>query len=159
MTESTWPEKKTKAELEEMVKSNGGRIVQTPDAVENTVCVANRRTVKVASLEKRGGTSLVRPIWLFDCIAQSQIDFAKALPEIIVPLEIGRHLFFVPDDEREQYEGNVDKFGDSYARDTSVEELKALMDEMGVVRNVQADGLVSQLSASADIPGWMFANL
>jgi DNA ligase-4 len=159
MTESTWPEKKTKAELEEMVKSNGGRIVQTHDAVENTVCVANRRTVKVASLEKRGGTSLVRPIWLFDCIAQSQIDFAKALPEIIVPLEIGRHLFFIPDDEREQYEDNVDKFGDSYARDTGVEELKALMDEMGVVLNVKADGLVSQLSASADIPGWMFANL
>lgn len=159
MTESTRPEKKTKAELEEMVKANGGRIVQTHNAVENTVCVADRRTVRVASLEKRGGTSLVRPTWLFDCIAQSQIDFAKALPEIVVPLEIERHLFFIPDVEREQYGDNVDKFGDSYARDTRVEELKELMDRMGVVTDRKADNLTLALAASADIPGWMFAGL
>jgi DNA ligase-4 len=159
MTESTRPEKKTKAELEATVKANGGRIVQTHNAVENTVCIADRRTVKVASLEKRGTISLVRPIWLLDCISQSQIDFAKALPDIIVPLEIERHLFLIPEGDREQYKDNVDRFGDSYARDTSVDELKALMDKMGVVKNAKADDLTSKLSASADIPGWMFASL
>jgi DNA ligase-4 len=159
MTESTRPEKKTKVELEETVKANGGRIVQTHNAVENTVCVAERRTVKVASLEKRGETNLVRPSWLFDCISQSQIDFAKALPEMIVPLETERHLFFIAEGEREQYEGNFDEFGDSYARDTSVEELRVLMDKMGVVKKIKVDDIASKMSRAGDIPGWMFGRL
>ena len=159
MTESTRPEKKTKIELEEMVKANGGRIVQTHNAVENTVCVAERRTVKVASLEKRGDMDLLRPIWLFDCISQSQSDFAKALPEITVPLEIERHLFSIAKGRREQYEGNVDKFGDSYARDTSVDELQVLMDKMGVVKKkkkIKVDDVASKLSGLESIRGWMF---
>ena len=159
MTESTRPEKKTKIELEEMVKANGGKLVQTHNAVENTVCVAERRTVKVASLEKKGETSLVRPIWLFDCISQSQTDLAKALPETIVPLEIERHLFFIAKGERERHEKNVDQFGDSYARDTSVEELEVLMDKMGVGKTVQTDDIALRISGLGDIMGWMFAGL
>jgi DNA ligase 4 len=161
MTESTRPEKKTKIELEEMVKANGGRIVQTHNAAGNTVCVAERRTVKVASLEKRGDMNLLRPIWLFDCISQSQIDFAKALPEIIVPLEVERHLFSIAEGRREQYEDNVDKFGDSYARDTSVDELQALMDKMGVKKKkrIKVDDIASKLSGLESIRGWMFRGL
>jgi DNA ligase-4 len=159
MTESMRPEKKTKIELEEMVKANGGRVVQTHNAVENTVCVAERRTVKVASLEKRGDTDLLRPIWLFDCILQSQTDFAKALPEIIVPLEIERHLFSIAKGRREQYEDNVDKFGDSYARDTSVDELQLLMDKMGVVKEINVDDIASKLPGSENIRGWIFRGL
>jgi len=159
MTESTRPEKKTKIELEEMVKANGGRIVQTHNAVEDTVCVAERRTVKVASLEKRGDIDLVRPIWLFDCISQSQTDFAKALPEIIVPLEIERHLFSVAKGRREQCEDNVDKFGDSYARDTSVDELQLLMDKMGVMKKIKVDDIASKVPGSESIRGWMFRGL
>jgi DNA ligase-4 len=115
--------------------------------------------VKVASLEKRGETNLVRPSWLFDCISQSQIDFAKALPEMIVPLETERHLFFIAEGEREQYEGNFDEFGDSYARDTSVEELRVLMDKMGVVKKIKVDDIASKMSRAGDIPGWMFGRL
>lgn len=159
MTESTRPEKKTKIELEEMVKANRGRIMQTHNAVANTVCVAERRTVKVASLEKRGDIDLVRPIWLFDCISQSQTDFAKALPEIIVPLEIERHLFSVAKGRREQCEDNVDKFGDSYARDTSVDELQLLMDKMGVMKKIKVDDIASKVSGSESIRGWMFRGL
>jgi DNA ligase 4 len=159
MTESTRPEKNTKIELEEMVKANGGRIVQTHNAVEDTVCVAERRTVKVASLEKRGDIDLVRPIWLFDCISQSQTDFAKALPEIIVPLEIERHLFSVAKGRREQCEDNVDKFGDSYARDTSVDELQLLMDKMGVMKKIKVDDIASKVPGSESIRGWMFRGL
>ena len=159
MTETTQPVKKTKVELEEMVKANGGRIVQTHNAVENTVCVADRRTVKVASLEKKGETNLVRPIWLFDCISQSQIDFARALPEIIVPLERERHLFFIAKGELDQYENNVDEFGDSHARDTSVTELEILMQKMGVVNKIKIDAISEKISGLGDIPGWMFAGL
>lgn len=39
-------------------------------------------------------------------------------------------MFFTKDDEKETIAQNVDPFGDSYARDTSVEELKEVCMEM-----------------------------
>jgi DNA ligase-4 len=42
MTESTVPEKRTKAELEQLVKANGGKIYQTNTAVPDTICIAER---------------------------------------------------------------------------------------------------------------------
>jgi DNA ligase-4 len=42
MTDTKTPEKKTKAELEQLVKSNGGQIFQTHTAAPNTVCIADR---------------------------------------------------------------------------------------------------------------------
>lgn len=53
ITESLRPEKKSKAELERMVKANGGKIFQTHDAVPNTICVADKRKL---------GAEDVRPI-------------------------------------------------------------------------------------------------
>lgn len=44
MTDTSTPEKKTKAALEQLVKSNGGQIFQTHTAAPNTVCIADRRT-------------------------------------------------------------------------------------------------------------------
>jgi DNA ligase-4 len=44
MTDTKTPEKKTKAELEQLVKSNGGQIFQTHTAAPNTVCIADRST-------------------------------------------------------------------------------------------------------------------
>ena len=42
MTESLQPEKRTKIELEQLVKANGGKIYQTHDAAANTICVSDR---------------------------------------------------------------------------------------------------------------------
>jgi hypothetical protein len=42
MTESAKPEKKSKVEIEQMVKANGGKIYQTHSAVEDTICVADK---------------------------------------------------------------------------------------------------------------------
>ena len=42
MTESLQPEKKTKIELEQLVKANGGKIYQTHDAAANTICISDR---------------------------------------------------------------------------------------------------------------------
>ena len=160
MTESTKPEKKSKLELEEMVKANGGQIVQTHDAVANTICIAERRTVKVASAEKTGDKNLIKPIWLFDCIEQSRKDAAHALPEIVVPLELTRHVFFARPGEVEQMEGRVDKYGDSYARDTSSEELKRIMEGMGrVEKRAKTLPLRGKLLGAEAIPGWMFDGL
>lgn len=35
-----------------------------------------------------------------------------------------RHMFFTKEDQREEIENNVDRYMDSYARDTTVVELK-----------------------------------
>lgn len=44
MTDSSIPEKKTKGELEQLVKANGGKIYQTNTAVPDTICIAERST-------------------------------------------------------------------------------------------------------------------
>ena len=101
MSESSKP-KKTKAELEQIIKSNGGKIHQSEHGAPNTVCVADRGKVydmrcsilfiesssglvKVASLKKRGEFDIVRPLWIFDNIAQSESD--GDVPRLLLPLE------------------------------------------------------------------------
>lgn len=44
MTESSAPQKKSKAELEQLVKANGGKVYQTNNAAPHTICVADRST-------------------------------------------------------------------------------------------------------------------
>lgn len=46
MTESVHQPKKTKAQLEQLVKANGGKIYQTNTAAENTICIADRSKSK-----------------------------------------------------------------------------------------------------------------
>ncbi|KAJ9604465.1 DNA ligase (ATP) [Cladophialophora chaetospira] len=142
MTESSLPgqRKKTKLELEALVKANGGRIVQTPtltsseDQDSSVICIASRRTVKVASLEKRGQQEIIKPIWIFDCIDQAKQDFDRGFgEEMVVPFEPERHLFFLPEETKDAFEGNVDEYGDSFARDTTEDELREIMDKMGTV--------------------------
>ncbi|KAL2053022.1 hypothetical protein ABVK25_006659 [Lepraria finkii] len=84
MTGAQKPEKKTKAELEQMVKSHGGKIVQN-DSRPETICIGDQRTVHVASSIKRGKKNIVRPSWLFDNIKQSESDGDR--PTLILPLE------------------------------------------------------------------------
>lgn len=105
ITDSSKPVKKTKAELEEMIKANGGNIFQTHTAAEEIICIADRSefssyiisismsmtkgclytgTVKVASLQKLG-KELIRPCWIFDCLRQNEIDNGRA--RYLLPLE------------------------------------------------------------------------
>ncbi|KXG47410.1 Nucleic acid-binding, OB-fold [Penicillium griseofulvum] len=127
MTESTVPEKKTKVQLEQLVKANGGKFYQTKTAAADTICVAERRTVKVASLQKSGDQNIIRPSWLIDCVKQNEID--AGLPDLLLPFE-PRHMFFMTEDKEEEVAANVDKFMDSYARDTTVDELKEIFKQM-----------------------------
>lgn len=162
MTEATKPEKKIKIELEEMIKANSGKIVQSANAVENTICIAERRTIKVASLEKRGDVNILKPIWLFDCIKQSRTDVATGRSDIVVPPELDRHFYYLVPDQGERYEDHVDEYGDSYARDTSPEELKDLLEKMGRIEGGPTNRLVAGMekvqSLGEDLPGWIFSN-
>jgi DNA ligase-4 len=90
-------------------------------------------------LQKGAKENIIRPVWIFDCVKQNEAD--AGLPTLLLPLEpryvhpyleiavtesenFCRHMFFIKDDQQDEIEDNVDKFNDSYARDTTVEELK-----------------------------------
>ncbi|KAJ5140020.1 Nucleic acid-binding OB-fold [Penicillium atrosanguineum] len=131
MTDASVPEKKSKGELEQLVKANGGKIYQTNTAAPNTICIAERRTVKVASLLKSANSNIVKPSWLIDCVKQNEKD--AGLPDLILPFE-PRHMFFIMEDRDEEININVDPFNDSYARDTHVDELKEILNQMEITQ-------------------------
>lgn len=105
MTDASVPEKKSKGELEQLVKANGGKIYQTNTAVSDTICIAERSThpvgnkqiyirvyansvagtVKVASLLKSATSNIVKPSWLIDCVKQNEKD--AGLPDLLLPFE------------------------------------------------------------------------
>ncbi|OJD30447.1 dna ligase 4 [Diplodia corticola] len=137
MTESVSP-KKSKAELEALVKAHGGALVHSPAAAAHVLCIADRRLVPVASLVKKNDRSVIRPAWLLDCVAQATSDAATrpggapaADAPFLLPYEGNRHLFHATDEDAVRAEESVDEWGDAFARDVgSVEELKAIMDGM-----------------------------
>jgi DNA ligase 4 len=163
ITESLHPVKKSKPELEELVKLHGGAIVQTQNAVPDTVCIADRRTVKVASIQKGGERNIFRPVWILDCIHQARRDRAVGLPELLVPVEVGRHIFAAGEGMEEELQGNTDRFGDSFARDTSVQELMELLGRMKGVKKMARDAVEDAVKGFGGhgTPGWMLmrANL
>ncbi|OQD81483.1 hypothetical protein PENANT_c027G05932 [Penicillium antarcticum] len=169
MSESTVPEKKTKPQLEQLVKANGGKIYQTKAAAADMICVAERRTVKVASLQKSGDQNIIRPSWLLDCVKQNERD--AGLPDFLLPLE-PRHMFFTMKDQEAEIATNVDKYMDSYARDTSVDELREIFSQMNKTQD-EPNGSLDQttiqriesqiqdkINAGYTAPrGWLFRDL
>ncbi|KAJ5636168.1 Nucleic acid-binding OB-fold [Penicillium longicatenatum] len=127
MTDAGAPAKRTKGELEQLVKANGGKVFQTHTAVSDTICIADRKTVKVASLQKHGNFNIIKPSWVLDCVKQSEKD--AGLPDFLLPYE-PRHMFFTMEDRDNEIKMNVDRFSDSYARDTNVDELKEILNNM-----------------------------
>ncbi|KAL6708542.1 DNA ligase (ATP) [Coniothyrium glycines] len=126
MTDQLDPSKKSKSDLEGLVKANGGRIVQRDSQDKDLIIVADKRLIKVASLEKRGTNNIVKPIWIQDCIKQNKIDVGTR--PYLLPFELSRHMLYTQDEDKNSLENNVDTHGDSYARDLAdVEELKALI--------------------------------
>jgi DNA ligase-4 len=134
MTDSLKPLKKSKAEIEAFVISNGGKVVAS-DAGEGTICIADRKLVKVASMMKRGQKSILRPRWLWDQVAQSERDFSSGHAQpgddvLRLPVEMERHAFFAKENDELEWSGNLDEFGDSYSRDLETAELEALLASM-----------------------------
>lgn len=167
MTDTNGPKKKSKAEIEQLVKSNGGKIYQTNTAAPNTVCIADRRTVKVASLQKSARDDIIRPNWLFDCIKQNEID--RHLSSYLLPLE-PRHMFFTTEDRRDEIADNVDVYNDSYTRDVTPEELRTILDaaKPGRQQMIDDDAEINEISETvfdrsheegATPPGWLFRGL
>ncbi|KAF2475204.1 DNA ligase 4 [Lindgomyces ingoldianus] len=129
MTDALTPSKITKPEIEALVKAHGGKIVQRESQDKNLIIIADKRLVKVSSLEKRETNNIVKPIWIYDCIQQSSIDVNA--PPFVLPFEPNRHMFFLLEDDQLPFEEHVDEYGDSYTRDVSdVSELRKIFDNM-----------------------------
>lgn len=160
ITECLHPSKKSKVELEEIVKTHGGAIVQSQNAVPDTVCIADRRTVKVASIEKSKERNIIRPVWIFDCIEQARKDTAMGLPELVVPLEPWRHVFAFAEGQEEELSGNADRFGDGLARDISIGELREVMSRMKDVKKMEREPVEEVVRTFTDdqggMLGWLF---
>ncbi|KAH7144494.1 hypothetical protein B0J13DRAFT_443852 [Dactylonectria estremocensis] len=122
LSESLKPYKKTKTQLETAIRKNGGTISQRASPGTNMVLIADKKVVKVASLIKGGDVDLIRPKWLRDCLEQESGQF-------LLPYEPA-HLFHATDELKHAADHNTDQYGDSYARDVSVEELRELMADM-----------------------------
>ncbi|RYO86599.1 hypothetical protein DL764_008989 [Monosporascus ibericus] len=122
LTDCVAPVRKTKAQLETLIKENGGKISQRAEPGSGQLLLADKKVVKVASLIKAGDVDIIRPRWVLDCVAQTDRDF-------LLPFETA-HLFHAIDAMRELAEENTDPYGDSYARDLSLKELRELLDNM-----------------------------
>ena len=161
MTEAMKPLKKSKADLEQLVKANGGNVVAS-EKDPNTISIADRKLVKVASLQKRDGRNIIRPSWLYDCVKQSELDSGR--PSLLLPVE-PNHLFYTITDEAGKYEDNVDEYGDSYARDITRDELLALFNNMParIKDEYESAEVLDQLNDSGyeldGMPGCMFHGL
>ena len=122
------PTKKSKAQIEQTVKNNGGSIFQSATAKDQMVVVGDKNVVKVASLIKAGQTNIVRPSWVFDAVKQSEIDGPQRQRHLI-PFE-PNHVLHTTDDSKERFQASIDEYGDSYARDVTPKELKRIMENM-----------------------------
>ena len=160
ITESLNPEKKTKSELEAMVKANGGTIVQSQSAKPDVICVADREPIKVRSIKKEGKLSIVRPSWLFDCIRQSEIDHGR--PSFLLPMEPS-HMYHATPEDKIMADGNIDEFGDSYCRDVTTDDLRRIFEDIPepkshANKSILVDQLLDHGIDLEDLPEYMFHN-
>lgn len=122
--------KKSKAEIEQLVKAHGGKIFQNETAEPGIHVIGDKNIVKVSALKKNGSYDIISPQWIFDCIRQQELELqAGRTNGYILPLEPA-HLFHATDATAEKVHRNIDKWSDSYARDIDMEKLKEVMDNM-----------------------------
>ncbi|AEO57879.1 hypothetical protein MYCTH_2304601 [Thermothelomyces thermophilus ATCC 42464] len=123
LSEAVKPKKMSKPDLEKLIKENGGRIHQTVEKGSGMIILADKNVVRVASLKKAGDADIVRPKWVFDCLEQSGGE------GYLLPFEEG-HLLSATEEMRKLAEESTDQYGDSYARDVGVDELRDILEQM-----------------------------
>lgn len=168
LSEMLHPVKKSKVEIEKIIKNNGGQISQSPNGKDDIVIIADKRVVKAASLIKIGKTSIVKPIWLLDAVEQMEKDAKLGGPRYVLPFEKGRHILHITEGDEEEMEGNADQYGDSYARDVNSDELRKIFEAMGDIEHedeetkFDADAFLAELEENGKglgldkMKSWMF---
>ncbi|QIW94932.1 hypothetical protein AMS68_000450 [Peltaster fructicola] len=131
--------KRSKAEIENLIKANGGTVVAS-DKDPEAIIISDRNVVKAASIIKRDDRNVIRSKWLYDCIKQSELEPRSP----VLPLE-PQHLFYTRTADVGRFHDNVDKFEDSYERDADADELRTLLDNM-VLEDETAQDAVEELA-------------
>lgn len=126
------------------------------------ILTARADPVKVASIKKENKTkdnptNLILPSWLFDCVKQAERDVGRM--SLLLPYE-PKHVLEVTAEDKATFDRSIDPYGDSYARDSTVEELEQLLEAMANTKDVlDADEILADLAGNEDMvdtPGWMF---
>ncbi|KAB8296023.1 hypothetical protein EYC80_008834 [Monilinia laxa] len=168
LSEMIHPVKKSKVEIERIIKNNGGQISQSPNGKEDIVIIADKRVVKAASLIKIGKTSIVKPIWVLDAVEQMEKDAKLGGPRYVLPFEKDQYMLHITEGDEEEIEGNTDQHGDSYARDVKSDELRKIFETMGDIEHddeetgFDADALLAELEENGKglgldkMKSWMF---
>ena len=133
ITEMRTPQKKTKAEIEQIIKTNGGGIIVSPTAKIDTICLAEKSQIKTRALIESGNISIVRPSWVLDAIKQAEID-GPSRERLLIPFE-PQHMFHMTPEAKQNIDLNVDMYWDSYARDVEVRELKRILDDVVLIKD------------------------
>lgn len=163
LSEMIHPQKKSKAELEQIIKSNGGAIFQNPTSKEDMICLGDKRVVKIASLIKSGHKNIVKPAWILDALKQAEID-GPGRERLLIPFE-PTHMFHMTPESQGNIQESVDTYGDSYARDNTVGTLKELFEDMIHPKNSEFSvndfltGLESRGKGFEGMHGSMFRGL
>ncbi|KAK0674310.1 hypothetical protein QBC41DRAFT_352064 [Cercophora samala] len=123
LSEAVKPRKMAKPDLEKLIKEHGGRIHQQVDKGGNMILLAEKNVVRVASLKKAGDADIVKPRWVFDCLAQNNGE------GYLLPFEEG-HLFHATEEMMKLAAENTDQYGDSYVRDVTPDELRYIINDM-----------------------------
>jgi DNA ligase-4 len=126
LSEVLKPKKVTKPNLEKLIKENGGKIHQAVDKGSGMILLADKNVVKVVSLKRAGDADIVRPKWVFDCLEQSGGE------GYLLPFEES-HLLHATEGMKRVAEESTDQYGDSYARDVGVDELREILDGMDML--------------------------
>lgn len=172
LSEALYPTKKSKGEIEGVIKANGGKIFQSPTAAgsadasnNDMICIADKKVVKVASLMKAGVKDVVRPKWVLDAVAQAESDLQRGMRErFIIPFEPTHMFSLLPKDEGDVSMA-IDDFGDSYSRDVEVDELRRLLNAMPKPNDwtFNADTLMKELqergNGMGEMKAWIFRSL
>jgi DNA ligase-4 len=156
---ATAKHKMSKVEIEALIKSHGGKIYQNENAEPGIHIIGDRNTVKISAIKKKNNRDIIRPAWVLDCVKQ----YEAHKQEYVLPLEPG-YVFHATAGTEEKVAGNVDVWGDSYARNIEDEELKELLENMqtrdGEWDRSQATGFRDSSEMRGEdvdeLPGWMF---
>lgn len=114
--------KKTKSQLEVIIREHGGTVVQDKNRVREGVAVAladRINAMAVAPLTRFEGVNIITPKWMLDCIENN----------FLLPYEES-HILMGTDDMFTLAGKNTDRYGDSYCRNVDVTELRATFDQM-----------------------------
>jgi len=109
--------------METLIVQHGGTKVQCP--LYTTFCaVALKESIKVQNLMKRADIDIVHPKWLLACVAEGKL----------LPCE-PKYMLYTTEETKSNMLLHIDKYGESYAVDTTVESLQEVFEQMDKLKS------------------------